>query len=217
MSGLKDTLAAQVRRETPGSMPPFASVLRRARQRRHRRRVVVVAAVGAAALAVPAAALTVPGLLGPDPGRAPVAGSSPGAEPGPGRSGEVEFGAMMSCVEQYEPAAVADRAFAFDGTVVDLSEPQESGSEADLPLLEVTFQVHTWYAGGDGPEVTVSMYEPAVTSAQTLASYGVGTRLLVSGEPRWGGAPLADPIAFSCGFTRYYDPQTAAEWAAATG
>jgi hypothetical protein len=40
----------------------------------------------------------------------------------------------------------------------------------------------------------------------------MGSRLLVSGEPRWGGTPLEDPIAWGCGFTRYYDSGTAKSW-----
>ncbi len=48
-------------------------------------------------------------------------------------------------------------------------------------------------------------------------AYEVGKPLLVSGEPRWGGAPLKDAIAWSCGgFTRYYEPSVAAEWRTAT-
>jgi len=62
----------------------------------------------------------------------------------------------------------------------------------------------------DAPQPTNSSADPSVPA------YEVGTRLLVSGAPRWGGAPLDAAIAWPCGFTRSYDPQTAAEWAAAT-
>jgi hypothetical protein len=56
----------------------------------------------------------------------------------------------------------------------------------------------------------------AATGAEGGApGYRIGTRLLVSGMPRWGGAPLADAIAWGCGFTRYYSPATAAAWATA--
>lgn len=51
------------------------------------------------------------------------------------------------------------------------------------------------------------------TSEDGPPSYGVGTRLLVSGEPRWGGTdPLRDAFAWGCGFTRYYDAQAATDW-----
>ena len=67
--------------------------------------------------------------------------------------------------------------------------------------------------------VTVDWFPPGQFNSATdfeLASYGVGSRLLVSGEPRLGGAALDAATAWSCGFTRHYDAQTAAEWAAAT-
>jgi len=64
--------------------------------------------------------------------------------------------------------------------------------------------------------VTLDMTPPQPDRGQAVLesalSYGVGTRLLVSGEPRWGGAPLTDAIAWGCGFTRYYDPATADAW-----
>jgi hypothetical protein len=34
----------------------------------------------------------------------------------------------------------------------------------------------------------------------------------VSGEPRFGGAPLNDPISWSCGFTRWYNEADARIW-----
>jgi len=37
---------------------------------------------------------------------------------------------------------------------------------------------------------------------ETVPSYGVGSRLLVSGEPRWGGGALTNAIAWGCGFTQ---------------
>jgi hypothetical protein len=43
-------------------------------------------------------------------------------------------------------------------------------------------------------------------------AYGAGSRLLVSGEARWGGSPLEHPIAWGCGFSRNYDPETATTW-----
>jgi hypothetical protein len=45
--------------------------------------------------------------------------------------------------------------------------------------------------------------------------YEEGTRMLISGEPRWGGQPLDDAIAWSCGFTSYYEVNVADEWRAA--
>ncbi len=88
-----------------------------------------------------------------------------------------------------------------------------------LPLRAVTFQVHEWFKGGDANSAVVDMTQPSTTAKgidETVPSYQVGTRLLVSGMPRWGGAPLDEAIARGCGFTRYYGPERAAEWAAAT-
>lgn len=77
----------------------------------------------------------------------------------------------------------------------------------------VTFVVHEWFSGGDGPQVTVDMGGPESGGAPELDPvYEVGTRLLVTGEPRWGGSPLQDAIAWGCGFTHYYDAQTASVW-----
>lgn len=39
-----------------------------------------------------------------------------------------------------------------------------------------------------------------------------GTRLLVTGEPRWGGAPLDEPVAWGCGFTQAWTTAAAQRW-----
>lgn len=130
-----------------------------------------------------------------------------GREPPPAVDGAV--GPATSCVETYSPAALGDRAFAFDGTVRDIGEGRD-----DLGYVPVTFDVRQWFRGGGAAQVTVAMPPPGqVDSAggDTL-TYDVGARLLVSGEPRWGGKPLDDPVAWLCGFTRSYDEATAAQW-----
>ena len=121
-----------------------------------------------------------------------------------------------SCAEAYSPATLADRAFAFDGTIksVELREdprlPPEDGDTALVPW--VTFSVNRWYRGGSGGEVGVWLdFLNATTSAGTIEG-GPGTRLLVAGEPRWGGQPLDDPIAWACGFTQPYTEEAATEW-----
>lgn len=117
-------------------------------------------------------------------------------------------------MEIYSLSAVTNRAFAFDGTVIDIGpSTTDRGDDSDLNLEGVTFQVNAWFAGGRGETITVDMQpldEP--TSSQPGPVYGPGSRLLISGEPRWGGSPLDDPIAWTCGFSRYYDPATAASW-----
>lgn len=118
-------------------------------------------------------------------------------------------------MEQYTPAAVAGRGFAFDGTVVEIGPgTSNKPGRGQLDTVAVTFKVNEWWRGGSGSTVTIDMGPPAAPSAhaETGAAYGVGTRLLVSGEARWGGKPLDDPIAWGCGFTRYHDTQTAEAW-----
>lgn len=132
---------------------------------------------------------------------------TPVAQP---RRGELPGVGAASCVENYNAKGVASRAFAFDGTVTDIAAGQ-----GDLGYVAVTFAVNEWFHGGNTTTVTVGMASPD-TAAQTTSvsntAYEVGSRLLVSGEPRWGGGALADAVAWGCGFTRYYDESTAASW-----
>ena len=92
----------------------------------------------------------------------------------------------------------------------------DQGGEADLELPGVTFEVREWYVDGTGDTVTVDMPWTARDADVGLLTrgdaFGTGSRLLISGEPRWGGAPLDAPIAWSCGFSRYYDEKTASTW-----
>ena len=136
--------------------------------------------------------------------------------PTAGRTGPLPDGVAASCVESYAPKAAIGRAFAFDGVVVEVGPSvSDRGDEADLGLPGVTFEVREWFSGGQADTVTVDMQPPATDSADPSDpgyAYGVGSRLLVSGEARWGGSPLDDPIAWGCGFSRYYDPETATAW-----
>ncbi len=115
------------------------------------------------------------------------------------------------CVATYSPAAVGERSFAFDGTVVDVADgTTNKPGKGDLDTVAVSFDVTEWFRGGSGPTVTVDMGR--------FGASAVGDRLLVSGEPRWGGAPLQDAIAWGgeCGgFTQTYNAAVAAEWRAA--
>jgi hypothetical protein len=140
---------------------------------------------------------------------------SDAAPAGSASSGEVPFAAAGSCAETYDVETLTGRDFAFDGTVVEIGSA--AAAEADLGYSPVTFDVHEWFVGGSSDRVTVAMPAPDRVSSDGVqglddATYGVGTRLLVSGEPQWGGEPLDDPIAWMCGFTRYYDDQSATQW-----
>lgn len=121
---------------------------------------------------------------------------------------------VAECAAEYTPEAIAERAFAFDGTVLSVGEADRVG-EAGEPVVPVRFVVHTWYHGGDGAMVTVDLPAPlaaGIGGARRGPVYAVGTRLLVSGEvPE--GTPLDLPVAWGCGFTRYHDVATAAAWA----
>lgn len=120
---------------------------------------------------------------------------------------------MARCVESYTPEAVTGRAFAFDGVVVDIgASVSDRGDEGDLNAPGVTFEVREWFSGGSADTVTIDVQVANTEFADPSDpgySFGIGSRLLVSGEPRWGGSPLDDPIAWGCGFSRYHDPETA--------
>jgi hypothetical protein len=126
-----------------------------------------------------------------------------------------------SCVESYNPAAVRGRAFAFDGEVVEVGPSVTNRSDgSELAMVGVTFAVREWFSGGGDDTFTVDMLPPdqaSEPSSEHGPAYALGSRLLVSGEPRWGGQPLESPIAWTCGFTRYYDQDAAAQWRTAAG
>lgn len=141
---------------------------------------------------------------------------APGRSPNPGpisSQGPLPSNVIADCVEGYDLTTLKHRAFAFDGTVSNMSAmlPPTDGSGTPNEYLTVTFTVNEWFRGGDQSTVTLDMIRPLVSPDQEI-SYGVGTRLLVSGAPRFGGSPLQAAIAFECGFTRYYDKDTAALW-----
>ena len=135
------------------------------------------------------------------------------------RVGAVPGALLGSCtVETYDLVRLKNRAFAFDGTVTqtEVMKPPADGSGALDGYLTVTFHVNEWFRGGAQGTVTVDMMGPSMNSDQEL-SYGVGSRLLVTGEPRFGGSPLNAAVAWGCGFTRYYDESTATAWRQAFG
>jgi hypothetical protein len=102
---------------------------------------------------------------------------------------------MAMCV-QYTDEMLADQEIAFDGTLVSASA---DGSEA-------VFEVHRWFKGGDGAEVTLSAQ--GLIGGDSLALVGAsletGQRYLVSGT---------DGFVWACGFTLTYDTALAEHWA----
>jgi hypothetical protein len=145
------------------------------------------------------------------PGTASTALSSPATSSGP-----FPGDASASCAFTYSARTLAERAFAFDGTVTSIGPARTNRGGAESGYVSVTFTVHEWFRGGSGPTVSVDMNPPTELTGTVVdewgPSYGVGTRLLVSGMPRWGGAPLDDAVAWTCGFTRYYDEADASTW-----
>lgn len=204
----KSMLEALVAAETPDEPPPFKTTPRGSLVRRRGLLVGVVAAGVAASVAGAV-------LLGNQnsPSSAPLAGQDPtpraGATSASAHPSSSVVGVPHSCVEAYSLAALASRSFAFDGEVTEIS-----------PGNQVTFRVFEWFAGGEGDRVTIQMYAAPDSSAGVPSEFGPeyaeGTRMLVSGEPRWGGAPLNDAIAWSCGFSRVYSLDAATEWDEAT-
>ena len=150
------------------------------------------------------------------------AGVAPVAPPSvaDGRTGPVgEDGRAASCAEGYSSKTIGNRSFAFDGTITKIGPG--STNKPDRGILDtaaVSFAVDEWFKGGLGDSVTVDLMAlPSAVADDGTPAYEVGTRLLVSGEPRWGGPPLQDAIAWSCGgFTRYYEPAVADDWRTGT-
>ena len=219
---LRELFAADAE-AAPDDVDLIGGALRRVR---HHRRVRLAGAAVLVGVVFAIAAIAAAGAAGDWPQPSPIATpSDPAGQTAPHGAGSASVppgagplggGTAADCVESYSPEAVAGRSFAFDGTVTAIGPARSNRADVELPRVGVTFQVNEWFRGGSGESVTVDMEAPASTSNDSLPAYGVGSRLLVSGEPRWGGAPLDDAIAWSCGFTRYYDAETAAAWEAAT-
>lgn len=121
---------------------------------------------------------------------------------------EVPFKGTFACTSSYSPEALSGAEFAFDGTVRSVASAPNAGAEqTNLDMRTVAFTVREWFLGGNGQAVTVVMFAP---KQQAPPSYAPGTRLLVSGDAAIvQGEPRQ---AWPCGFTRYYDRQTATTW-----
>lgn len=179
------------------------------------RRRIQLAAIAVAIAVVGLAALASTGVLGSRSESPPVASSPTGPSQqtqSAERQGDVfGTGIAVSCVEEYRPQTVANRRFAFDGTVIAIGE-RSSAAEVGDPYVPVTFTVNRWFRGGAGDRVTIAMFPPDAVTTVDNTTYSVGSRLLVSGEPRSGGAPIDDPVAWACGFTRWYNQADAQTW-----
>jgi hypothetical protein len=196
---------------------PVADLLRRGRAARRRRRYALAGAAAAGLLVVSGVVGSVVAVGGGDD-RGSTSAAAP-EDPTGDRRGELPAAGAASCVAEWtEDRPIAEQSvFAFDGVVTGVGPgTTDRPGSGGLDLVGVTFRVAEWFAGGTAPEVTVDMQPPLQPgqgrSDDTVPAFAPGSRLLVSGSPRWGGAPLEDPIAWGCGFTRYYDQGTADAW-----
>ena len=116
-------------------------------------------------------------------------GGSPTPSDGPGSG-------IGSCVETYSLETLANRDFAFDGTVTTIDGDQ------------VAFDVGESFAGDVTGTITLmasGMTGTSVTSAGG-PNLAVGERYLVAGD---------ETFVWACGFTQAYDEDVAADWAEA--
>jgi len=208
-AALDDPVAKHVLLEEIISMPSTDQPPSPATAAPRNRRTILIVAGGAVAVALAIAAVTTlnsPRQRTDTSGSAtahPVQSTSATA-PTTGQGDVFGSGTQLSCVDEYGPQTLAQRGFAFDGTVQSIGEPAAT-SEGPDPYVPVAFQVNRWYRGGHGTKITVAMFPPSVVTSAGNAVYGVGSRILVSGESRTGAAdPLTDPISWACGFTRWY-------------
>lgn len=115
-------------------------------------------------------------------------------------------GVATSCVEGFSLEGLSRRAFAFDGTVAEVMSEMDPKLEDDgsgrRPQPRARFDVSEWFAGGSGATALVWLQREV----------SVGDRLLVSGEPRWDGAPLDDAVQWECGWTVRYSADDASAW-----
>jgi hypothetical protein len=206
--------AGEVPPPSPEVLAHARGELERGRTRTATRRwaIPVLAAAGAGAAVVGAIAIfqtpssTIP-VVGPSAHAGPsTTPASPANKP--------SRGIAASCVSIYTPAELTKRAFAFDGTVLKVVRDPAG----PVPSYLVTLQVNEWFKPTAGAlRMTVRTYNPPEGSGEQVSTdfpdYTAGSRLLITGEPQWGGTnPLKNPIAWGCGFSRPYDTADAATW-----
>jgi hypothetical protein len=102
---------------------------------------------------------------------------------------------LGSCAFEFGPQTLAERGFAFDGSVSEIREPEAM----DAPY-EVDFAVSRWFRGGDGPTATVRTYDVSGTSLVGDLGLEPGMRVLASGD---------DDFLWGCGFSMPYTEQDA--------
>lgn len=183
---------ADLARPTAPLEEPVAAVRRQMRRRaqRQKRFAALAAAALLAVLGVGVYAST----------RSPATPSSAAGGGVASPSGALPQAGAQSCAIGYSRQALAKSGWAADATVTDIGRGQTT--------VTVELDVNRWYRGGSSQTLKVRLPNPGVQTEDAPPAYGLGTRLLLSGSGGEGGR-----LPWSCGFTRYYDPRTAAVWA----
>lgn len=211
-------LFAEDAERAPAAVALAEEARRRVRQRRRPRHIIGAGALVAASVVV--VAVVAAGVLADgQPSRSPLASPSSSGVATPSTTTEERVGALPgpagAACANYSPDAVARFAGrSFDGTVVAVGPARRSErSDRHSHWITITLDVHEWFHGGSGKTATVDI--PVGGSIDPgPPPFEVGTRLLVSGgQP---GSAAQRVVAWGCGFTRYYDTETADSWRAAT-
>lgn len=106
-----------------------------------------------------------------------------------------------SCAYPYTMSVLRDRPHAFDGTIVGQRAGEYSDEAMGRPV-DLTFDVHQWYKGGEGDSATVHTWDFMLPDREVA-----GVRLLIAtGE---------NSHFMGCGFSRPWSAEEAAEWEAA--
>ena len=174
-----------------------------ARRRRARRiRLLVAACAAVVTLVVGVMAVRATPVETPVVATGPSTGiertTEPSAPTSPARTGPLPDGQADQCAFPYDRAHLGEREWAVDATVTELDIGPDSA--------RVVLTVHHWYRGGAGEQVTAVVPVPDVAD-DVPPAYDIGSRLLMSGD-RDGRRY----VGFGCGFSRYYDAATAADW-----
>ncbi|MGZ5291620.1 MAG: hypothetical protein ACXWEH_04755 [Actinomycetota bacterium] len=114
-----------------------------------------------------------------------------------------EGNGLGSCAFEFGVETLAERSFAFDGTVVEIRDPEAM----DAPY-DVDFEVSRWFHGGDGATVTVRTYDVSGTSLAGDLGLAAGDRVLAAGD---------DDFLWGCGFSMPYSPDAEALFEQAFG
>jgi len=131
-------------------------------------------------------------------------GGQEGATGGPDQAGDealvdpivAEGNGLGSCAFEFSVDTLAERQFAFEGTVTEIREP----AAMDAPY-EIVFEVARWFKGGEASTTTVRTYDVSGTSLAGDLGLAEGDRVLASGD---------EDFLWGCGFSMPYSDSDAA-------